>query len=300
MAGSEVCYVCDPPVLGPPDTDTKTPPLCGTHFLSHLAGHYMGRPGDHALVIGGTKGLGLELVREASIRGIQTLSLGRSGSDGEEVGQAFSAGAKDFSNALFLTGDITRPTGLISAYGNCLSRFSYLFLVAGEGLEKPFSEVTSEELYNMYALHITGPRVFVKFFHNFSLKAGHPYHLVVIASTSSWRMRDNESVYAEVQAAKAMFARQFSRELARDLPGSKTTLVCPGGMATPNFYRKNPRDISEYMKPRVVAQLVWDTVSKQRTPFEELNILRGDGGTPVLRRGQQTPESPVFETGASV
>mgnify|MGYP001611567019 CR=1 FL=1 len=165
----------------------------------------------------------------------------------------------------------------------------YFFCVAGIFLRKPMKDVSKEERKAMIATHLDGPIEVLQQFHRHQKT---PYHLVTIASTSSWRMRDNETLYCALKAAKAAFTRNFARELARDFPGSKTTLVNPGGLKTPNFWDASGQDISAFMEPDKVAKIIWDEVAGQTTNYKELQIIRNNDGSPKIEYGPKIPELP--------
>ena len=97
-----------------------------------------------------------------------------------------------------------------------------------------------------------------------------------------------------MQAAESAFTMNFSRELARDLPGSKTILVHPGGMKTDLFKGTNT-DTSNFMEPNVVAEIIWDEVESQRSPFKELQIMRNDDGSPSVSYDPRIPELPFAD-----
>jgi len=189
--------------------------------------------------------------------------------------------------------DVSNPSGhwadvLIDADD---PKLTHLFWVAGIFLKKPFAACLPEETEAMVRTHLLGPLEFLRHFHRGRLRSGAPYHLVVVASTSSYRMREHESVYCMVKAGKAHFTRQFSRELAKDLPGSKTLLVNPGGMKT-DFLADAGINTSMMMDPFAVSKVIWDSVDDQIEAFSELNILRSDKGEPLCSYGPKPPETP--------
>jgi NAD(P)-dependent dehydrogenase (short-subunit alcohol dehydrogenase family) len=123
-------------------------------------------------------------------------------------------------------------------------------------------------------------------------KPGRPYHLVVVSSTSAWRVRQGESVYASLCAAKSHFVRQFARELVRDLPGSKVTLVHPGGMNNPHFWSGTGRDTSAFMDADTVASLIYLRAMHQEVAYDEYSIMRDTVGKPKITDGPRQPEEP--------
>ena len=144
----------------------------------------------------------------------------------------------------------------------------------------------------MIATHFSGPVRVLQLLHlglHYTLK--HPYHLITIASTSSWKIRENETLYCALKAAKAAFTRNFARELVRDLPGSKITLVNPGGIKT-GLFKGTDQDISNFMDPDLIARIIWNDVIGQTVPFQEVQIMRNDDGSPIVSYGPRVPEMP--------
>ncbi len=237
-----------------------------------------------ALILGGTKGLGLALAWESDKRGVYPVIAGRS------AGFPASVNFPTFCEVLKI--DLSNPTQIEELTRFNLGPLDYIFLVAGifyKDGRKPFVEQPLPEFDEMIAVHLRGALRALQIFHLELRHMRHPYHLVMVSSTSSWKMRENETLYCALQAAKAVFARQFSRELVRDLPGSKLTLVNPGGMKTPDFWRGTEQDI---MEPSAVAEKIWNEVVAQEEPFEIVNVTRDKDGNPVVSYGPRLPEMP--------
>lgn len=245
-----------------------------------------------ALILGGTKGLGLSLSWEAFNRGVQPIITGRSIYEGE-TRKSFPPNANYFVLDLCRSETIDRTVGHMTRYYKY--PVDYIFWVAGVFIRKPFTDTSPYNFEQMISTHLLGPLRFLENIHRLAINRGNPYHLVTIASTSSWRIRENEALYCALKAAKAAFTRNFTRELIRDLPGSKVTLVNPGGMKTPNFWQESGQDISKFMDPDIVAKIIWDEVQNQEVPFKEVQIMRNDNGSPNVSYGPRMSELPFQE-----
>lgn len=240
-----------------------------------------------ALIIGGTSGLGLSLAWGAHNRGIQPTIAGRSVND-PEVGMSFPP------DASWLELNLANPASVERLGGRRTQRMDYIFWVAGNFSRQPLSKMSPERIVDMTAVHWSGPIRVLQLLHRHSHTLKHPYHLVTIASTSSWRMRNDESIYCALKAAKAHFTRNFARELARDLPGSKVTLVNPGGIKT-NLFSGTDQDISKFMDSSEVAKIIWNEIDQQVTSFKEVQIMRNEDGSPNVSYGPRLPEPPFGE-----
>lgn len=257
-------------------------------------------PRSFALILGGTKGLGRALATESLKRGITPVITGRSTDSAMED--------PELQGALFRKLDLSDPGIVGSAArmyeflgrGNMAPRFSHVFWNAGIFLRKPLTDCTQEEIAQMTAVHFTGPLAVLSAVHRVQKLMnpladcpGAPYHLVTIASTSSYRIREDEAVYCGLKAAKAHFTRNFAVELHRDLPGSKVTLVNPGGIATPDFWNGTGQELSRFMDPAVLGEVIWKYVDAQGTAYSELQIPRTKDGKPNPMFGIATPEQPL-------
>lgn len=253
-----------------------------------------------SLILGGTKGLGRALAIESLTRGITPMITGRS------TETAMEDPALD--GALFRKLDLSDPEDINSGTrvyellgrGDVAPQFSHVFWVAGIFLRKPFTDCTQEEIARMTAVHFTGPLAVLAAVHRIQKIAnpladrpGAPYHLVTIASTSSYRIREDEAVYCGLKAAKAHFTRNFAVEIQRDLPGSKVTLVNPGGIATPDFWDGTGQDLAQFMDPAGLAKIIWENVAEQNGAYMELHVPRSEEGKPLPMYGMMPPEPPL-------
>ena len=247
-----------------------------------------------ALILGGTKGLGLALAWDAHYLKYNPVIAGRSVHD-KDTNKKFPP---DLTDSSLLQVDLIDPNFIVNAMDFVEKiwglRFDYIFWVSGILIEKPFRDFTSEEIMEMIRIHYAGPIEFLRQLTNFQIRYQKPFHLVTISSTSSWRVRDNQASYCSLQAAKSAFTMNFAREIARDLPGSKTTLIHPGGMKT-ELFKETKTDTSNFMDPKVVSRIIWNEVVSQKVPFHEVQIMRNDDGTPNVSYGPRLPEIPFKE-----
>lgn len=248
-----------------------------------------------ALILGGTKGLGLAIGKEAVQRGMIAIAVGRS---------TVSTFATMNDGWIGLKADIGDPSAVIDILNlHAQLPITHVFWVAGipphtrrgrddRKLHKTnFMSTDSAEVDEMFRTHLLGP---INIFRECMRRAWRsPIRFVTIASTSSYSVRDNETLYCTVQAAKAHFTRNLAYELARDLSKEcRTMLVNPGGMRTD--FLNGVTDVSTWMDPTGVAKIIWDRVAAQANPYEEINILRQDDGSPNVVDGPQAPKLKAF------
>jgi NAD(P)-dependent dehydrogenase (short-subunit alcohol dehydrogenase family) len=251
---------------------------------------------EKVLVLGGTRGLGREIARLSLERGYETIIVGRSATRAQD--DPALAGAR------CIVADLTTPEGL-SEVNLAEIKYTHVFLVAGAShprwrMDEYPSRDFHDALNDMLALHVSGPILVLRFLHTMAVKMASetsvrpcPYHLITISSTTSYKMRDGETLYAMAQAAKSTFARHFGRELPRVLPGSKSMLVHPGGMRTEFFARSGiDQDTTNFMDPAAVAACIWAEVTHQSGPWNEVSVIRDPLGNPQTVYGAQAPEPP--------
>ncbi|MEM9546925.1 MAG: SDR family oxidoreductase [Bacteroidota bacterium] len=239
-----------------------------------------------AIFLGGTKGLGLSLAKKAAHLGMKPIILGSSAQE-EEVSKDFPDDNEAYTVDLCNMNDVDG-----AAYGT--GSIDYLFWISGVFLKKPLNEVSDFEIRRMTDIHFLGP---VTYLRNFLKVQTTPFHLITIASCSSWRLRKNESLYTGLKAAQACFSRNLAEDIAEQLPGSKSLLINPGGLNTPNFWKNENIDTAGFLNPDKVADIIWDHVLNQKTVFQEVQILRKKpvviGSDPIIKYGPQKPEIPT-------
>jgi NAD(P)-dependent dehydrogenase (short-subunit alcohol dehydrogenase family) len=238
-----------------------------------------------AIILGGTRGLGAALAHECARRGVQPIVYGSSvGSDEGEPAEPLPPGA--VSHRLDLT-----DAASVAAFNPEEDEVGYFFWVAGVFLKKRLVDTSAFEMDRMVDIHFKAPLQILQRFQRARRRA---YHLVCIASCSSWRLREDESIYCALKAAQATFTRNFTPELVRDLPGSKVLLVNPGGLKTPHFWKDVPTELEGFMDPSRVAAIIWNTLSAQQGAFHEMQILRRKpvvpGSDPLVEHGPKLPE----------
>ncbi|MEK7513125.1 MAG: SDR family oxidoreductase [Patescibacteria group bacterium] len=241
---------------------------------------------EAALIIGGTKGLGAALGLEVYQHGLWPIIAGRSALK-PEVKSRFPKGT-------FCPLDVTDPRTFRSLAD--IKRLSLLVLqvywVSGVFRRMPFLDMKWSDIDAVMDTNFVGGlRVLLAV--DELIPERQPYHLVVVASSSSWRLRKDEAVYCASKAAQVAFARNFAGELTLARPGSRVTLVNPGGMKT-KLFEGSGQDTSGFMDPAGVAEFILTELVErpERHPFLEAHLLRTPDGGFVVRYGPQLPEQP--------
>lgn len=235
-----------------------------------------------AVILTATRGLGIKLAEHSSTF--------------EIISKTIAITKKNIGESLYLPAektDLVIDVGHKPNLNMTVEPFDFLVWNTGTFLQKSFACTTEDEIDTLIDLHYRVPLKILQMLHN---KQHQPYHLVVIASCSSWRMRKNEAIYCGLCAAKAAFARNFANDLSHELPGSRVTLFNPGGLRTPFFYEdKEVNDIDDYLNQDDLATFVWQTVTEQKQIFQEIQFLRNKSAAtqdkkPIIEYGPRIPE----------
>ena len=224
-----------------------------------------------ALIVGGTKGVGLAFAQETLRRDVFPVIVAR------EMNAELAP-----VEGTQIVADVATEQGvdklLIAAES---TKFDYVFWVAGYYCRGPIVELTDGDILSALTMHQASMASFIRGFHGQRLfaKKNLPgdaaYTLVVMGSVSSYMLRKGESVYAMAKAGQAAFVRTFAEEMRRDLPGSRAILVHSGRMAEQAGVPEEDRD-GVRIDPGFVAKTVWDNVAGTRACLE-ICVTRGNG-----------------------
>lgn len=228
-----------------------------------------------ALFLGGTKGLGQELAKAGMEAGFRPVIVGRSAPADPKL-----------QSAPFIRADMKNPyVGQRVVEGlSDISSISFVFVSTGFVLKGSLNEQWPEDIIDLWKTIVVGPALVIRELQKAKVaKGGKPYHLVTIASTTAYKIREDETAYATAMAARAAFAKNFHRELTAQLPKSRSTLVIPGGMKT-GFWDNLPQiDTSNFLDPSEVAREIWQATAEQKSEerdWSEVTITR-DGNVSV-------------------
>jgi len=198
----------------------------------------------NVLIVGGTSGLGREICALFCERGAVAYVTGRSEKSVPE-GSHFVP---------FVVGDSLAPlTRDVDTLVSVLPPIDILVYAAGFLEQGHITELSDSHIATMTNVGIVAPALIVKQLiqTNASL-AG----FIAITSTSQWRPREQEPVYAATKAGLAMLAWSLSL----DSRIQKTLVVGPTGMRTP-LWAHSDKDTSNLLSPRWVAERImelWD------------------------------------------
>ncbi len=237
---------------------------------------------SRSLIVGGARGLGLSVTKESLRRGIEPIVLGRPGDGRGAVLDIDGTPVRFEPVQITDDADTARCIDLFKVQPSL--QFQEVFYLPGTFLQGPFCGHSDADARAVFDVTVFGLMNLMRHFHPMKRR---PYRLVTFASTSSTKIRPDEAIYGAAKAAEAQFAGNLHQEMSKDLPGSMSLIVHPGGMRT--GFLPPGIDPAELMDPDAVARLVWDEMAAQdrgeHPPLHELHILRGKGGIPRVERG---------------
>lgn len=233
-----------------------------------------------ALFIGGTKGLGLEMARCAINDGIRVTVLGR---DADNCPLVLEERAFPIARAFPIVMDLAKEHPVTSL--SKLTEFDVIVWVAGIYQQGSFIDLDPADIVQHCRVQLQSPVTLISFLLKWNKERQKPCHLITIGSTSAYKSRVDETLYDGLKAAKAQLTRALGKELPRDLPGSKVTLACPGGMATPNFWNGHNQDTSKFMDPADVARVIWNETRTQTKDFHEFRVMRQPDRSAKIEHG---------------
>jgi len=209
----------------------------------------------NTLIIGGTKGLGIETAKLLAARGENVVVTGRTDPQVEGVGfYAHDLTSKDLGKS-FRSMLKTLPV---------VDRIIYN---AGILHEAHITDFTQKQIEDMVHIGLMGLMLCVQ---ETLKKQGKIDELVTITSTSQFTPREKESTYNAVKAGAA----HFTEGISLDPRVKRCLVVAPAGMAT-SFYDGSGRDLADMMNPKDVAQQLVNIIDDTSKQFEFALIMRG-------------------------
>lgn len=216
------------------------------------------------IIIGGTKGLGYEIAQSLRAQGEEAFVAGRT----YEKDQHGEGCVLDLAN----DDDVESFTRFIreEIAVDGLKRF---FWVAGYGYLGDFAEQDDANL--MAETNFANVLPIAQAAWQKMLGADKDTNFVVVSSTTGFKPRNNEAVYAATKHAQVGFTRSLGLESERLESNVKVALFLPGGMQTAFWEGNEPDVFGEFNDPAKVAKKICDSVAIQNDYFYEEVIERG-------------------------
>lgn len=208
-----------------------------------------------ALITGASSGLGYELTKVFSSRGIQSLMIAR---NEEKLSVACEKINKEFGiKNICIAADVSTEDGG-SKIRNLVSgeKIAVKWLVNNAGIGKfgKLEDFTFSDVQGVISSNLTGTILLTKLF--LLDVIGNEGVVCNIMSTAAQGYKKNEAIYSAAKWGVKGFTETLRVEV-KGLP-VKVFAVYPGGMNTP-FWEKNKHhvpDSTSFMDPSVVAKII--------------------------------------------
>jgi len=183
--------------------------------------------GKHALITGGTSGIGLETARQFISEGARVAITGRNPATLESARTELGAGVLIIPSD---ASDVADQKRVAEAVHRAFQRLEILVVNAGIAELKPIEQWDEAGFDRNFAVNVKGPYFLIQallpIFAN-------PACMVINASVNAHIGMPNTSVYGATKAALLSLARTLSGELVSR--GTRVNAVRPGPISTPLY-----------------------------------------------------------------
>jgi NAD(P)-dependent dehydrogenase (short-subunit alcohol dehydrogenase family) len=204
--------------------------------------------GKHALITGGTTGIGLETAKQFIAEDARVIITGN---NPENLANAQAGLGPAATVVQTDAADVAGQHHLAKTVANTFDRLDIVFINAGIADWRPFEQWDPTAFERQLTINFTSPF--------FLLQALLPYlanpsSVILNSSNSAHRGLDTSSAYAATKAALASLARSLSRELLGH--GVRVNAISPGVIDTPLYTKIGiPAEHAEEAMSRIRANI---------------------------------------------
>jgi len=226
----------------------------------------------NVVVTGGSRGIGLAIVRRLAAAGYNVIAVARRESDAlrEAIREVASQGAGGLHFRAF---DLSETDAIPSFVKGLRDEFGAIYgLVnnAGIGTEGLLATMHNTEIEALVRLNITSPIVLTKYIvrHMMADGAGRIINMSSIIATTGY---NGLSVYGATKAAASGFTRSLAREVGK--LGITVNAIAPGFVDT-----ELTQSLSEDQRKRIAARSALRRLPETDDVARMVEYLLGDGG----------------------
>jgi NAD(P)-dependent dehydrogenase (short-subunit alcohol dehydrogenase family) len=183
--------------------------------------------GKHALITGGTSGIGIETAHQFLKEGARVAVTGRTPA-------SLEAARKELGSDVLViesdASDVAEQKRVAEVIRKAFGRLDVLFINAGIVDYRSFEHFDEAGFDRSFAVNLKGPYFLIQ---ALLPVFGNPASIVLNTSVSAHMGMPNNSIYAATKAGLISLARTLSRELISR--GIRVNAISPGAISTPLF-----------------------------------------------------------------
>ena len=224
----------------------------------------------HALITGGSSGMGLEYARQLAAKGYDLILVSNRQDELDSAAQALS---NQFPvNVKGRYQDLSLPSAADELAAWCQSQHilpDILINNAGMFFFKELEEADMDRVQAMLNLHVqTVTRLSLLF--GLAMKERGSGHILIVSSMTARIPAPGITIYSATKAYLKSFGRSLSFELAPY--GVGVTTVCPAAIATP-LYNMSPRMMKWGLKTGLIHTPKWIVKRALRAMFHGRRVV---------------------------
>ncbi|MBM6721509.1 SDR family NAD(P)-dependent oxidoreductase [Pseudoflavonifractor phocaeensis] len=184
----------------------------------------------NALVIGGTRGIGLASALELAERNYHVYILGRTSPNIENIPLQRRGVFQTYVH--FVAADLSQPFQNVL---DGLPRMDYLLIAAGFGRVAPFEALTCAEIQKLVQVNETAAIQMVHYYYN-QICGEAPFYCAIVSSIAGMLSSPLFSVYGAAKGALCRLIESLNAELSANNRTNRILNVAPGYIEGTGFY----------------------------------------------------------------
>ena len=232
---------------------------------------------DRVIVVTGAgRGIGRGTALAFALEGARVAGIARTASELEDTAsQSVACG-----RILPVVADVADPAavaGALRTIRDALGEVDILINNAGAFMDKPLQETSADEWMRIMAVNTLGPFLFIKEVLP-HMRAQGWGRIVNVCSTASHRAYPGQSAYCASKHGLLGMTKSLAMELKGT--GVRVQAVSPGGVDTRLVATRGGVDLSKYMRPEEMAEIILFLVKMDGVAMVDDVVVRRNDAEP--------------------